>query len=1270
MTRSTVWVAAVLVLAGLGAGLWVLVGGAGPSGPAIPGEEETSSGGDGAVDQPGLAAHKVAAPAAVTATLDGHIRGSVLDTKGKPVAGVRVTARRTGPVHDANDSSTWGTKSPADAFKKLLEGIDAPSTTVPKSDAESKSDAAGAYDLSVTTSGNYDLRAWPEPPRQGGSGSAQIDASNPERTVVLRVADGHPLHGRVLGAGDAPVAAVVSAWILIEGGEASAEGAAVATNPQTGDFEWLALADGKGSLTVKLAGRSNFSVSLKTPQEGVLIVRVPGGGTIHGKVSDSQGAPVASADVVIGTSVSGSDGARGGTARGKSGGDGTYRLEGVPAGKLQQVQAMAAGFLARTTTPPGALWVGTELKEGQDVVVDIVLQHGGTVTGRVVEPGGGVPVADAIVTLLLPQNRWGEKAPSVVVDKEGRFRMEDVPLGRYVVFGQSPSHYMPALATSTNQMTWTEDGMVGGTPPPLVVVSKDGETITRDVEMKPGLAIKGRVTGPGGTPVAGAKISSNNYGLGQLQWQWGVSWQGGGESMAVTDAEGRFRATGLPPKEAWTLSATKPPLSGMPTPAFQLAAGAPEPDIAMTMEAGATVVGRIVADDGTPLPGKDLSWYCQDGSRQGWGSATSGAEGAFRLEGVAPATVTVQSWKSGGGNASVTVEGLKAGEVREGVELKFLAVAKITGVVVDAEGKPVPGRYVLAHSQRGNMSRSRTNDDGTFEFTDTTQGTWNLGMDANSADENGSWSQQGETQAVQAPATGVRIVATPRKSTIVAGRVVLPDGSPVPLCTLKMAGGNRGYDPYGASANEVVGGEFRRDFAASPPFDVTVSSVRGSTGASLNVRPKTVSVTEATNELVITLETGGEVAGRVMDPSNGGVEGVTLTVGSATGMSDATGAFRLSGLGTGDVSISVRPPPRFMSQPPVKAQVGATDVVVRVSPGLAISGRILGMEDVPGLQVQVQAQGGTSNPSTQAAADGTFRLEGFAQDAVVTLYVNAWSQSRDRSFRPLNLKNVRAGTEGVQLRLEAGVTLSGIVVDADGKPAANVWLQCTGADGNGIGAEMAMDGAFTLRGLTPGTVEISVHGQNDGRALASGLKFEAPGKDARIVLPRMQKFTGRLLGSDTKGFYVGLSPLGPSGSRGQSMGGQTQPDGTFSIDVPGDGPFRLTAQRAADDRYGLVESVRVGAEVSVRLDVGLAIEGTLEDAAGKPSGENSWVMFSNDKWSGNGKVGGDGTFRARGLPPGRYKVAFSAGGSYERWADEVDAGTAGLRLKVGQNPAK
>ena len=350
------------------------------------------------------------------------------------------------------------------------------------------------------------------------------------------------------------------------------------------------------------------------------------------------------------------------------------------------------------------------------------------------------------------------------------------------------------------------------------------------------------------------------------------------------------------------------------------------------------------------------------------------------------------------------------------------------------------------------MARAQTADDGSFELTDTTEGTWNVSMNR-SNDENGAWSMEGESQAVKAPAEGVRLVATQRKTTIVAGRIVLADGSIVPLCTLKLGSGaqNFGYNPGGQGSNEVVGGEFRREFTATPPFEIAVSGVRGSTGTSLNVRPKTVKITEAVTDLVITLEAGGEIAGRVMDASNGGVEGVTLSSGSSSTVSDATGAFRLSGLGTGEVSVTAKAPAKYVSPPAFKATVGASDVVVRVTTGLAISGKVVGMEQVPGVNVNVQGQAGNVSPYVQVGADGSFRLEGFAEDAVATIHVQAWSQSKDRSFRPLVVKGVRAGTEGLVLRLELGVSVSGTIVDADGKPATGIYVSVQDPEGRGYG---------------------------------------------------------------------------------------------------------------------------------------------------------------------------------------------------------------------------
>jgi hypothetical protein len=116
----------------------------------------------------------------------------------------------------------------------------------------------------------------------------------------------------------------------------------------------------------------------------------------------------------------------------------------------------------------------------------------------------------------------------------------------------------------------------------------------------------------------------------------------------------------------------------------------------------------------------------------------------------------------------------------------------------------------------------------------------------------------------------------------------------------------------------------------------------------------------------------------------------------------------------------------------------------------------------------VQAQNGAPPPWR---AGGWFRLEG-RPGTVVDLLVMSWSPTGGAQ-RNMTVKAVRAGTEDLVIRFEAGVTIEGIVVDAQGQPATQGWVMAspTAAEAGGAGGSHGMigsDGRFTIEGLRAG----------------------------------------------------------------------------------------------------------------------------------------------------------------------------------------------------------
>jgi formylglycine-generating enzyme required for sulfatase activity len=92
--------------------------------------------------------------------------------------------------------------------------------------------------------------------------------------------------------------------------------------------------------------------------------------------------------------------------------------------------------------------------------------------------------------------------------------------------------------------------------------------------------------------------------------------------------------------------------------------------------------------------------------------------------------------------------------------------------------------------------------------------------------------------------------------------------------------------------------------------------------------------------------------------------------------------------------------------------------------------------------------------------------------------------------------------DGISIVLPRGkFSVSGVVVDAKGKPVPNVWVYCTGKGQAGINSHTDKDGRFKADGIFEGKVDIiaSIQG-SDGRTLGDSISVDTGATNVRIVL--------------------------------------------------------------------------------------------------------------------------------------------------------------------------
>jgi len=251
--------------------------------------------------------------------------------------------------------------------------------------------------------------------RAEGRGAASLaisGGSDPggrlERTVAL--APGAPLGGTVV---DADGRAVAGATVLVV--DALVSATAEATSDASGRWRAGPLAAGTYRVHARAPGRARGPwqevVLDGAAAAAEVVVALGRGGRIRGEVVDERGAAVAGALV---EADGGDDGDDALVARADAGG--AFELTGVPPGSVE--------VLARTELRASRV-EEVDVADGEAAAVRLVVEPS-EIAGRVLRPDGS-PVRGAVVGVH-DDPRYGD-----VTDQEGQFELGALPPGRHVV---------------------------------------------------------------------------------------------------------------------------------------------------------------------------------------------------------------------------------------------------------------------------------------------------------------------------------------------------------------------------------------------------------------------------------------------------------------------------------------------------------------------------------------------------------------------------------------------------------------------------------------------------------------------------------------------------------------------------------------------------------------------------------------------------------------------------------------------------------------------
>lgn len=784
--------------------------------------------------------------------------------------------------------------------------------------------------------------------------------------------------------------------------------------------------------------------------------------------------------------------------------------------------------------------------------------------------------------------------------------------------------------------------------------------------LSPGTALSGRtVAANGTTAIADAVIYVDGW------------------PLATSDAEGAFTIARAPQK--WTmLAARRDALYG------QRASATDNQALVVRLERSAVLSGRVRdAKTKMPIPGAMVRLIVPRAPARGdlLPTVLTDAKGTYSI------TTPAGSYMLTAQHPAYQVQTVDA-SLTSGQELvKDINVtqhARVTGVIVDEEKRPVAGATVSAEDVAADMMRmparfmrdtNVSGPDGRFSLTVQPDSEFRV-----RAVKKGMPQVQGDSMKVAAGDRKGPVVLTIPAGVAVSGRVLDANGDPL--------------SGVSVSATETpAGGDamVRRMIFSGPPGQEE-DLIRTASDGTFTVRVKegtydftfkregfaqkqvrAQSITPNGQNVIETrLDPAVEISGRVTR-GGAGVPDVTISafsVGGSTVVTGPDGSFTMAGLTPGLIRVMLRKDADLLSEQRSLTAPGR-DIVVELPQGGTVTGRVVEKgtkRPITSFQAGVSTSRGGGGMVMMAppllrsftSDDGSFKLEHVPPGST---FIVASAPGYTTGRMTVDVQDGKAINDLV-LELETGVRLTGKVTGANGAPLsdASVMIQPSATGGFAMRGAMSRattdaNGEYTLDSLEVGEETVSI---SHPKHVEVSRKVTLKGKETRldVQLTAGERLTGTVV---TEGGMPVADAYVRATTPGDMREARTNASGIFELEAAKPGRYRFSASKSgyAD---GILEDVDITSGTPVRIQ--LKSGGTIY---GQVTGLSEAELSSTTVWSSaSGRAGGSasapvdpqGNYRIEGVPVGSVRVSASTntstggGKSSPQQIVEVAAGSA------------